>query len=114
MGRASKQRHSAVSDALNTESLITTVGPQMSNFYDIPFEFELQSGWSVRSAHYFPIAEGWQPDLGNAGLVLNLTPSSFAVFTAVPEPGATLSMVAALATLGVVARWRREVSEGSA
>jgi len=39
---------------------------------------------------------------------------AFARFTPVPEPGATLSMVAALATLGVVARWRREKSEGTA
>ncbi len=31
----------------------------------------------------------------------------WAVFTPVPEPSAALSLVAALATLGVVARWRR-------
>jgi hypothetical protein len=105
---------SAVSDALNTESLVTTVGPQMSNFYDIPFEFELETGWSVRSADYFLIAGGWQPDLGNAGLVPEATPSSFAVFTSVPEPSMSLLTVAALATLGVVRRWRREGSEGTA
>jgi hypothetical protein len=32
----------------------------------------------------------------------------------VPEPGTALSMVAALATLGVVGRWRRNGSEGTA
>jgi hypothetical protein len=32
----------------------------------------------------------------------------------VPEPGMSLSMVAALATLGVVRRWQRNGSEGSA
>jgi hypothetical protein len=32
----------------------------------------------------------------------------------VPEPGTSLSMVAALATLGVVRRWRRKGSEGTA
>ena len=105
---------SAVSSALNTESLVTSVGPQMSNFYDIPFEFELQAGWSVRSADYFPIAAGWQPDLGNAGLVPNLTPSSFAVFTVVPEPSTSLLSVAALATLGLIRRRRRKGSEGTA
>ena len=38
----------------------------------------------------------------------------YAIFTSVPEPGADLLMVVALATLGVVARRRREVSEGTA
>jgi hypothetical protein len=36
------------------------------------------------------------------------------VTVTVPEPGAILSMAAALATLGVVRRWRRKESEGTA
>ena len=32
----------------------------------------------------------------------------------IPEPDANLLMVAALATLGVVRRWRREEGEGTA
>jgi hypothetical protein len=36
------------------------------------------------------------------------------VIVTVPEPGAILSMAAALATLGVVRRWRRKESEGTA
>ena len=39
---------------------------------------------------------------------------AFALFTPVPEPGATLLMAAALATLGVIRRWRREESQGTA
>jgi len=35
---------------------------------------------------------------------------NWAEFTAVPEPDATLSLVVALATLGVVARWRWALS----
>ena len=34
----------AVSDVLDTKPLVTTVGPQMSNFYDVPFEFEFLVG----------------------------------------------------------------------
>jgi hypothetical protein len=77
---------SAVSDALNTQSLVTTVGPEMSDFYGIPFEFEPQAGWSVRSADYFLIAGGWQPDVGNPSFLPSGAPSSFAVFTAVASP----------------------------
>ena len=36
------------------------------------------------------------------------------VIVTVPEPGAILSMAAALATLGAVRRWRRKESEGTA
>jgi hypothetical protein len=38
---------------------------------------------------------------------------AFALFIPVPEPGATLSMVAALATVGVIRRWGRKGSEGT-
>jgi hypothetical protein len=102
----------AVSDVLDTEPLVTTVGPQTSIFYDIPFEFELQAGWTVRSAQYVAIAAEWQT-VTNEELVPEATPSSFAVFTPVPEPGATLSLVVALVTLGVVYRRRRKGSEGT-
>jgi hypothetical protein len=44
---------------------------------------------------------------GENFLTWNLDERDWAVFTAVPEPGSALSMVSALATLGVVARWRR-------
>ena len=101
-----------MSDALDTEPLVTTVGPQTSSFFDIPFEFELLAGWSVRSAEYIAIAGEWQT-LRDAGFVPSGTPSSFAEFTVVPEPGTTLSLVVALATLGVVGRWRRGRSEAT-
>lgn len=75
----------AVTDALNAHSEVTTVNQQMNNFYDVPFDFSVSSGWSVRSAEYFPIAGGWQPLSGSA-LVPNLSSSSFAIFTEVVAP----------------------------
>jgi hypothetical protein len=111
----------AASDALNSLPTVETANQLVSppadlaskSFYDVPFEFSPSSGWSVRSAEYFPVAGGWQP-LMEVGAVPNLEFSSFALFTVVPEPRATLSIVAALATLGVIRRWRREESEGAA
>ena len=44
----------------------------------------------------------------------NFDERNWAVFTEVPEPGATLSLATALATLGVIARSRRKKSEGTA
>ena len=107
---------SAVANALNAESAVVTVGADggiNSDFYDIPFEFELNVGWSVRSAEYFPIAGGGQP-LMNPGLVPDLTPSSYAVFTPVPEPGAGAALLMGLGlALGVVGRRQGKKSEAT-
>jgi cysteine-rich repeat protein len=61
------------------------------------------------------LAEGedWGPSEENF-LTWDADRRSWAVFTPVPEPSMSLSMVAALATLGVVCRWRRKESEGTA
>jgi hypothetical protein len=58
-------------------------------------------------------ADEWGPSEENF-LTWDADSKSFAVFTPTPEPSMSLLMVAALATLGVVARWRRKESEGTA
>ena len=59
-----------------------------------------------RDASVFAVIASW-PDTRNAI-------GSERQFTPVPEPGAALSMVAALATVGVIRRWRRKESQGTA
>jgi cysteine-rich repeat protein len=55
----------------------------------------------------------WGPSEENF-LTWDADSKSFAVFTLVPEPSMSLLSVAALATLGVVRRWRRKEREGTA
>jgi hypothetical protein len=122
----------AVSDALNAASEgpgapdIMTVNQltggaipsSAKSFYAVPFDFtpgDLPgSGWSVRYAEFFPIADGWQPRM-EVGLVPNLFGfSSFATFTVVPEPGTASLMGLGLAGLGAAGRSRRKKSQGTA
>jgi hypothetical protein len=53
-------------------------------------------------------------NIGENFLTYNADERGWAVFTPVPEPGAALSLVAALATLGLIRRKRRKGSEGRA
>ena len=107
----------AVSDAFNTlvpdvmtvNQLTSQAPASAKSFYAVPFDFtpgDLPgSGWSVRYAEFFPIADGWQPRM-EVGTVPNLFGfSSFAVFTVVPEPGTALLM--SLGLVGLATRRRR-------
>ena len=90
----------------------------MSSFYDIPFEFAptpLPGDWSIRRGEFFPLADGWNFVLTPPNLsVGNLSASSFAVFTVVPEPGTALLFGLGLAGFGVIGRSRREESKATA
>jgi len=63
-------------------SLVTTVDQR--SFFGIPFELELELGYSVRSAEFFPLADGWQPTT-EVDLIGLGTPSSWAIFTVTEE-----------------------------
>ena len=67
---------------------------------------------SLSLGRTFVEGDEWGPAEENF-LIWDADPKSFAVFTLVPEPSMSLSMVAALATLGVVRRWRRKEREGT-
>lgn len=61
----------------------------------------------------FDDVEGWgATDLDQS--LYNADTRNYALLEVVPEPGATLLIVTALSTLGVVARWRREEGKGTA
>jgi hypothetical protein len=90
--------------ALNDHPDIITVGSTdaaKQDFFGVPFEFETVLGYSVRSAEFFPVADGWQATAG-VDLVGIGTPSSWAVFTpaVVPVPAAVWLFGSALGLLG--------------
>jgi hypothetical protein len=108
----------AVSDAFNTHvpdvmtvnQLAGSAVPlSLKSFYAVPFDFtpgDLPgSGWSVRYAEYFPLAEGWQPRMEVGSVPTLFGFSSFAVFTVVPEP--STAALTALGLVGLAMRRRR-------
>jgi PKD repeat protein len=72
----------AASDALDTMAEVVTVDEQ--NHFDVPFEFELNFGFTVRSAEYFPLLEEWQILTTARGAPAI---SSYAVFTVADSTG---------------------------
>jgi hypothetical protein len=112
--------HAAVDIAL-TESVATAVGAAFNPsqpLYVVGYRAEedppngrlyhLTSGFDVSWQRIEAQGEEFMP-----WLAVGVAGKAFALFTPVPEPGATLSMVAALATVGVIRRWGRKGSEGT-
>jgi hypothetical protein len=111
----------AVDSALNGAPAATTVGqpfntPQDSYVIGYLAEEDAINGLLYHVTSKF--GESWERvDLGAELMPWNavgVAGKSFARFTVVPEPGTALSTVAALATLGVIRRWRRKESQGTA
>jgi len=71
-----------VNFALNSEPMVTTVGPMRSAVYVIPFEFE-NLDYVVRASDYSIVLANWV-QVQDAQLVYGSSPSSYAVFTVVP------------------------------
>jgi len=114
--------HDAVDSALNGSPAATTVGAPFNvgrPLYVVGYGTE-ETGPNGALFHLTSqFEESWQrinspnPEL-MPWKAVETQKKVFSLFTPVPEPSTTLSMVAALATLGVVRRWRREEREGTA
>jgi hypothetical protein len=100
----------AVNDALNDEGGIGHAGPEQWWLYNVGFNLSEGSVDAIVGKERVAV---WQTDRApdTQGYDVEYT---YANFEPVPEPGAILSMAAALATLGVVRRWRRKESQGTA
>ena len=119
----------AVSAALNTAPTVVfeigEVGLPGTNVYNIGVasflccleegEFDLLPNnlQSISVGRAFGENGDWGPAEENANTWVDNVGNNWAVFAA-PEPSTSLLSVAALATLGVVRRWRRKGSEGTA
>jgi hypothetical protein len=112
--------HAAVDGALNGSPAATTVGVPFNQPQDsYVIGYGTKEGGNGQLLHLTSVFDtSWQRiDFGEEFMPWKAVPGaqkSFALFTPVPEPSTTLSVVAALATLGGIARWRREESEGTA
>jgi hypothetical protein len=106
--------HAAVDIALNAAPAATTVGAPYNpaqELYVIGYLAEEDAANGVLYHLTSAFGESWERvDFGGEFIPWNavgLAQKSFARFTPVPEPGAILSMAAALATLGFVRRASR-------
>ncbi len=90
--------HEAVNIALNSEPLVTTVGPDWSKGYAVPFDFD-ELSYVIHGSQYSPVLADWA-QVPNSHTVDQLMPFSYAVFTVVPTPATACLLVPALAMLG--------------
>jgi hypothetical protein len=111
----------AVVAALNTSTatLLTDEfpirSPRLLNFFLIGWQDNFDGTVEYTQGFFDsgPLGpDAWVND--QPGDVAGFSDQIFASFTVVPEPGTPLLSVAALATLGVVWRWRRKEREGTA